>query len=86
MTMGNSRIVPTKKKGEIVDVPCLPLGIVMDDRICPGSYFAQAFRLLNSLLANPELLESWPANTPIPESNTVAFEDLLARGAANLEA
>lgn len=86
VTMGNTRIVPMKKKGQIVDTPCLPLGIVMDERICPGSYFGQAFRRLNSLLATPELLETWPTNPPAIETNTVVFEDLLSQGAANLDA
>ncbi len=61
ITMGNSREVPKRKlDGEIVFEKCLPLGIVMDERICSGSYFALAFRQFRKYLAHPELLEEKP--------------------------
>ncbi len=60
ITMGNSREVPHRKGGEIVHEKCIPLGIVMDERICSGSYFALAFRYMKKFLNNPELLESRP--------------------------
>ena len=34
--------------------------IVMDERICDGFYFSQAFRLFKSILRNPQLLDSPP--------------------------
>ncbi|MCD8322056.1 MAG: 2-oxo acid dehydrogenase subunit E2 [Oscillospiraceae bacterium] len=58
LAMGNMREVPKRGKGgEIELVHCLPLGIVMDERIASGHYFALAFARLKELLANPELLE-----------------------------
>lgn len=58
ITMGNLREVPFREKsGEIVHKTCLPLGVVMDERICDGKYFADAFSALKKYLSNPELLE-----------------------------
>ncbi|MCD7749135.1 MAG: hypothetical protein LUH42_03680 [Oscillospiraceae bacterium] len=63
LAMGNMRDVPKRGKGgEIELVHCLPLGIVMDERIASGHYFALAFARLKELLANPELLEQ-PVST-----------------------
>lgn len=58
--MGNSREVPRRKAGEIVFEKCMPLGVVMDERICSGSYFAIAFRRMKQYLNNPALLEEPP--------------------------
>lgn len=60
ITMGNSREIAKRKGGEIVFEKCMPLGVVMDERICSGSYFAIAFRKMNHLLSHPELLETPP--------------------------
>lgn len=60
MTMGNSREVPKRKGGEIVFEKCMPIGVVMDERIASGSYFAIAFRRMKQYLRNPELLELPP--------------------------
>lgn len=60
ITMGNSRIVPKEKGGELVFEKCMPLGVVMDERICSGSYFAMAFRRLKSYLEDPTQLEGPP--------------------------
>ena len=61
ITMGNAREVPKRKlDGEIEFEKCIPLGIVMDERICSGSYFAMAFRQFRKYLKNPELLEQKP--------------------------
>lgn len=60
ITMGNMREVPKRKGDEVVFERCMPLGIVMDERICSGSYFALAFRKMNKYLKNPELLELPP--------------------------
>ena len=65
-TMGNSREVPKRKGGEIVFEKCMPMGVVMDERICSGSYFALAFRCFSKYLANPELLET-PPETVLPD-------------------
>ena len=58
--MGNLREVPVRKGGEVVFERCMPLGVVMDERICSGSYFAIAFRKMKKYLKNPELLELPP--------------------------
>ncbi len=57
ITMGNMREVPSRVKGEIVFNTCLPLGVVMDERICSGHYFASAFQYIKNYLSNPYLLE-----------------------------
>ena len=56
-TIGNMREVPRTVKGEIVLKKCLPLGVVLDDRICGGSDFAVAFSSYKTYLNSPELLE-----------------------------
>ena len=58
LAMGNLREVPKRVKGEIVFERCMPIGLVMDERIASGSYFALAFRKFSKLLENPELLET----------------------------
>ncbi|MDO4572858.1 MAG: 2-oxo acid dehydrogenase subunit E2 [Clostridia bacterium] len=60
ITMGNMREVPRRVHGEIIFERCMPLGVVMDERICSGSYFARAFRRIRQYLANPALLEGPP--------------------------
>lgn len=60
IAMGQNREVPKKKNGEIVFEKCIPLGVVMDERICSGLYFAKAFRAFKNYLANPALLEEKP--------------------------
>ncbi len=60
ITMGNLREVPRRSGGEVVFERCIPLGVVMDERICSGSYFALAFRKIRKYLRNPELLELPP--------------------------
>ncbi len=60
MAMGNLREVPVRKGGEIQFVRCMPLGVVMDERICSGSYFAMAFHRMKQFLTNPVLLEGEP--------------------------
>ena len=60
MTMGNSREVPRSVDGRVIHEKCMPIGIVMDERICSGAYFAMAFRRFRKYIKNPELLESPP--------------------------
>ena len=65
---GNDREVPKRHGGEIVHEKCMPLGVVMDERICSGSYFAMAFRCMKKYLSDPALLETPPAEIkPDPE-------------------
>jgi len=35
----------------------IPLGIVIDERICSGAEYARAVKLLFKYMSNPELLE-----------------------------
>lgn len=60
MAMGNLREIPKRKGDEITLVKTMPIGVTMDERICSGSYFASAFRVMKKYLANPELLEAPP--------------------------
>ena len=60
LAMGNMREVAKRTKGEVVFERCMPIGLVMDERIASGSYFALAFRRFKKLLENPELMEVAP--------------------------
>lgn len=61
VAIGNSREVPKRdKNGEIYFEKCMPFGVVMDERICSGSYFAMAFRKFSKYLSDPSLLEVPP--------------------------
>ena len=62
ITMGNTREVPKRKGSEIYFEKCMPLGVVMDERIASGSYFAMAFRRLRMYLRDPKLMETPPEN------------------------
>ncbi len=68
ITMGNTREVAKRKNGEIVYEKCMPLGVVMDERICSGYHFAIAFRRMKQLLSNPKLLEEGAKNIKIDDS------------------
>ncbi len=60
VTMGNLREVPVRKKGEVVFERCMPLGVVMDERICSGHEYAFAFARFKEYLADPTKLEGPP--------------------------
>ncbi len=60
IAMGKNREVAKKKNGEIVFEKCMPLGVVMDERICSGIYFAAAFRKFKAYLEDPSVLEAKP--------------------------
>lgn len=60
VTLGNLREVPVRKGEDIVFERCLPMGIVMDERIGSGAYFAAVFHRFKQYLANPVLLEGPP--------------------------
>ena len=57
IAMGNLREVPRRTKDGVVFDRCIPIGVVMDERIASGHYFAQAFSQLKKYLSNPALLE-----------------------------
>lgn len=60
LAMGNLRDVPVMKKGELISQRCLPIGLVMDERIASGAYFAMAFRQFSKYLEDPSVLENPP--------------------------
>lgn len=58
IAMGNMREVPKRgRDGSVELVRCIPLGVVMDERIASGHYLALAFARLKDMLAHPEQLE-----------------------------
>ena len=66
IAMGNMRdTVRRGRDGQPEIVRTIPLGVVMDERICNGHYFALSFARMRDLLAHPERLES-PADTSHP--------------------
>ena len=68
MALGNQREVPRRTaSGEIVFDRCLPVGLVMDERIAAGSYFARAFPVFKRYIQNPALLEEPPKEVKIDE-------------------
>ena len=60
ISMGNTEMVPTGRGGITVMEKCIPLGVVMDERIASGHYFAAAFQRIRSYLKDPSLLEGPP--------------------------
>ena len=44
---------------------CMPLGIVMDERLCTGVYMALALRQFKRYLANPVSLEEKPDSASV---------------------
>jgi len=61
VTMGNMREVPKRVREEIVFERCIPMGVVMDERICSGSYYAAFFARFKQYMLDPSLLEGPPA-------------------------
>ena len=58
ITMGNLREVPKRTKDGGIDlVRCIPLGVVMDERIASGHYLNLAFACMKRYLNKPELME-----------------------------
>ena len=68
LSIGTNIDTPKMKNGEIVLEKEMPFGIVMDERIANGSYYANAFAKMQRYLKNPALLE-----TP-PETVNVDYE------------
>lgn len=64
ITVGVPKEVPRRHGKNITFERCLPLGVVMDERICSGSYFAMAFSRFREYLADPTLLEG-PSRHPV---------------------
>ena len=60
IAMGNNIDTPKTKRGEMVLEKQIPFGIVMDERLCDGHRYAQAFATIEKYLKNPTLLETPP--------------------------
>lgn len=60
LTMGNMRDIARKSGDGVRFERCIPMGIVMDERICSGSYFAAFAARFKQYMANPKLLEKRP--------------------------
>lgn len=74
ITMGNMHEIPRRTKDGIIFDRCLPLGIVMDERIATGHYFALAFNRFRQYLAKPEQLEG-PARRAEGKAEAAAAAD-----------
>lgn len=58
MTLGNMREVPKRRRDGSIDlVRCIPVGVVMDERIESGYYINSAFLYMKKYLSDPKLLE-----------------------------
>ena len=68
IAMGNNVDTPKMKNGNIILEKEIPFGIVMDERIADGHYYATAFAAMAKYLRDPSLLEQ------PPESVNVDFE------------
>ncbi len=60
VTIGTMHEVPKRTSEGVKFERCIPLGVVMDERIASGLYFANAFNYFRKLLAKPEQLETVP--------------------------
>jgi len=61
ISMGNMREVPKRDgSGGVTFERCIPLGVVMDERIASGAYFAMAFKRMQSYLKDPSKMEGEP--------------------------
>ena len=68
ITMGNSIEKPEYDKNGVVQLSRhIPCGVVMDERICSGSYFSRVFRRLQQYLNDPSLLELPPEKIVVDE-------------------
>ncbi len=68
IAMGNNIETPKTKAGNIVMEKEIPFGIVMDERIADGHYYATAFAAMEKYLRDPSVLEQ------PPETVNVDFE------------
>lgn len=60
LAIGNLREVPKRRAEGVEFVRCMPIGVVMDERICSGAYYATAFKRFSEYLADPTKLEGEP--------------------------
>lgn len=55
--VGNPREIPKRMGDEIIMERCIPIGMMMDDRIVSGHYFAESFHRLKQLYTDPGIME-----------------------------
>ena len=67
--IGNMRDVPHQTKNGVELERCIPLGVVMDERICSGHYFANVFAYVTRMLADPHRMEISYAQEAAEENN-----------------
>ncbi len=60
ISIGKTKDIPKQTQAGIVLERCIPLGIVMDERICGGVHFAKAWARMRRYLQDPRLLETPP--------------------------
>ena len=60
ISIGKTKDIPKQTQDGIVLERCIPLGIVMDERICGGVHFAKACARMRRYLQDPRLLEVPP--------------------------
>ena len=60
VAMGNNVETPKMRDGNLVLEKEIPFGIVMDERIADGHYYATAFAALQQYLKDPSVLEQPP--------------------------
>jgi len=60
ITIGTLHEVPRRTSEGVKFERCIPLGVVMDERIASGLYFANAFGYFRKLLQDPSQLEKVP--------------------------
>ncbi len=57
ISMGKKKKRYVYREDDIVEEKCISLGIVADERICDGFYFASSLKIFAKYLKKPELLE-----------------------------
>ncbi|MBQ4258738.1 MAG: 2-oxo acid dehydrogenase subunit E2 [Lachnospiraceae bacterium] len=57
LAMGKEKMIPVVKEGEVVQEKHMSFGLVSDERICDGLYYALSLRQLRKIMKNPAILE-----------------------------
>lgn len=58
LAMGKEKFVAAVENGELVEEKRLGFGLVSDERICDGLYYAKSLRQMRKLMRDPKLLET----------------------------
>lgn len=58
LAMGKEKFVATVKDGDLVEEKRLGFGLVSDERICDGLYYAKSLRQMRKLMRDPKALET----------------------------